>query len=94
MQRITMNVDGTTYPLAQGQEVADIEAAVVGAARNGADVVNVTLYGNRTLDVVVTPGVPITFETEDVPEDSRDDGDLDDPFDVPDLEYDTDPHGK
>lgn len=51
-----------------------------------------TLYGNRTLDVVVTPGVPITFETEEVPDDSRDDGDLDGPFDVPDLEYDPDPH--
>jgi hypothetical protein len=91
VQRITMNVDGTSYALAQGQEVAAIESAVLEAARSGADVVSVVLYGNRALDVVVTPGVPITFESEDVPGDARDDGDLVAPFEVPDLDYDLDP---
>ena len=59
---------------------------MVAADRAGADVVTVTLYGNRALDVVVTPGVAITFEVEDVPYEDRDDGDLDNPFDVPDFE--------
>ncbi|WIB65743.1 hypothetical protein [Curtobacterium sp. MCBD17_040] len=86
MRRVTMNVDGTSYPLAQGQDAATLEAAVVDADRAGADVVRVTLYGNRGLDVVVTPGVPITFEVEDVAEEDRDDGDLSKPFDVPDFD--------
>ncbi|PZE86984.1 hypothetical protein [Curtobacterium sp. MCBD17_032] len=81
-----MTVDGTAHPLAQGQDLHTLEAAVVAADRAGADLVTVTLYGNRSLDVVVTPGVPITFEVEDVPDDDRDDGDLDNPFDVPDFE--------
>jgi hypothetical protein len=88
MQRITMSIDGTSYVLAQGQQVSEIEAAVVDAARDGADVVSVVLYGNRALDVVVTPGVPITFESEEVPSETRDDGDLIAPFEVPDLHYD------
>jgi hypothetical protein len=81
-----MNVDGTTYPLAQGQDLRTLETAVVDADRAGADVVTVTLYGNRSLDVVVTPGVPITFEVEDTPDEDRDDGDLTSPFDVPDFD--------
>lgn len=89
MQRITMNVDGTCYHLAQGQDIATIEAAVVAADREGADIVKVTLYGNRSLDVIATPGVPITFESEEVPDEDRDDGDLQSPFDVPDY-YDFD----
>ncbi|PYY39602.1 hypothetical protein [Curtobacterium sp. MCPF17_046] len=81
-----MTVDGTSHALAQGQDLHALEAAVVAADRAGADVVTVTLYGNRALDVVVTPGVAITFEVEDVPDEDRDDGDLDNPFDVPDFE--------
>jgi hypothetical protein len=92
VQRVTMNVDGTSYPLAQGQEIDTIEAAVVQAARDGADLVTVTLYGNRALDIVVTPGVPITFETEEVPDEARDDGDLSVPFDVPEFDYDLGHH--
>jgi hypothetical protein len=90
VQRITMNVDGTSYALAQGQNASVIESAVVDAARSEADVVSVVLYGNRALDVIVTPGVPITFESEEVPEDPRDNGDVVAPFEVPDLDYDFD----
>ncbi|PZF10002.1 hypothetical protein DEJ25_13590 [Curtobacterium sp. MCPF17_011] len=81
-----MNVDGTAYPLAQGQDLHTLETSVVEADRAGADLVKVTLYGNRSLDVVVTPGVPITFEVDDVADEDRDDGDLSSPFDVPDFD--------
>jgi hypothetical protein len=85
VQRIIMNIDGTTYYLAQGQNIATIEDAIVAADREGGEVVKVTLYGNRNLDVVATPGVPITFEIEEVPDEDRDDGDLESPFDIPDY---------
>jgi len=42
--------------------------------------VRVTLYGNRQLAILVSPGVPITFEMEEVPDEDRDDGDLRNPF--------------
>jgi hypothetical protein len=89
VERITMNVGDTTYYLAQGQDIATIEAAIVAADREGGEVVEVTLYGNRNLDVVATPGVAITFEIEEVADEDRDDGDLESPFDIPDY-YDFD----
>jgi hypothetical protein len=81
MRRVTMQIDRKTYALAQGQDTDAIEQKVVEAARDGADMVTVTLVGNRELDILVSPGVPITFESEDVAEDDRDDGDLAAPFD-------------
>jgi hypothetical protein len=80
MQRITITVSDTPHPLAQGQAIDVIEAAALAAVRSGGDVVRVTLYGNRQLAILVSPGVPITFEVADVPEEPRDDGDLENPF--------------
>jgi hypothetical protein len=85
MERITMRVDGEAHLLAQNQDRETIAEAVVQADRDGAGIVTFTVVGNRTLDVVVTPGVPITFESETVPEDDRDDGDLKAPFEVPEF---------
>jgi hypothetical protein len=80
MKRTTLTIGGIPYLLAQGQSVDSIKDAVVQAARTGADLVTVTVVGNRELDILVTPGVAITFESEDVPADHRDTGDLEAPF--------------
>ncbi|MCS5714919.1 hypothetical protein NVV95_10180 [Herbiconiux sp. CPCC 205716] len=80
MERITITVSDTPHPLAQGQEVQAIQDAALRAVREGGDIVTVTLYGNRELAILVSPGVPITFEVADVPDERRDDGDLDSPF--------------
>jgi hypothetical protein len=80
MKRITMTVSDTQYPLAQGQDVRVIEDAALVAVRAGGDIVKVTLYGNRELAILVSPGVPITFEVADVADEPRDDGDLGSPF--------------
>jgi hypothetical protein len=80
MQRITITVSDTQHPLAQGQSIDTIEAAALEAVRSGGDIVKVTLYGNRELAILVSPGVPITFEVAEVADESRDDGDLDSPF--------------
>jgi hypothetical protein len=81
-----MRVDGTAHLLAQDQDREKIAEKVVQADHEGAGIVTVTIVGNRTLDVVVTPGVPITFESETVPDDDRDDGNLDAPFDMPAID--------
>jgi hypothetical protein len=80
MQRITITVSDTPHPLAQDQSIDVIEAAALDAVRRGGDIVRVTLYGNRQLAILVSPGVPITFEVAEVPDEDRDDGDLDSPF--------------
>ncbi|MFB2600435.1 hypothetical protein ACEXQE_21800 [Herbiconiux sp. P17] len=80
MQRITITVSDTPHPLAQDQDIAHIEAAALDAVRGGGDIVKVTLYGNRELAILVSPGVPITFEVAEVPDENRDDGDLGSPF--------------
>lgn len=87
MERITMHVDGVPHDLAQGQDISQVKEAVVQAAQDGAGMVSsVTLVGNRVLDVLVTPGTPIAFESEAVPEDVRDDDDLGVPFDYPSFD--------
>lgn len=86
MERITMHVDGVPHDLAQGQDISRVKAAVVQAARDGADLVTVTPVGNRVLDVLVTPGNSIAFESVAVLEDVRDDDDPGAPFDYPSFD--------
>ncbi|NII52119.1 hypothetical protein [Frigoribacterium endophyticum] len=81
-----MTVNDTAYLLAQDQDTARIEAESVSAAQGGGAILHVTVVGNRTLDVLVTPGVAVTFETVDVDDDDRDDGDTNAPYDVPDFD--------
>ena len=81
-----MSVNGAPYMLAQGQDPEQIKNDVVAAARDGADFVTVSVFGNRSLDVLVTPGVPITFESETMDFDPHDDGDLDSTFVTTDLD--------
>jgi hypothetical protein len=75
-----MRVDGKPYLLAQGQDVEEVKNAIVQATRSGGDFVTVTEFGNRSLDVLVTVGVPVTLESETVAFDPQDDGDLEAPF--------------
>lgn len=80
MQRITITVSDTPHPLAQNQDITLIQAAALDAVRAGGNIVPVTLYGNRELAILISPGVPITFEVAEVPDEARDDGDLQSPF--------------
>jgi hypothetical protein len=80
VRRITITVSDTPHPLAQDQDITVIQTAALDAVRAGGNIVTVTLYGNRELAILISPGVPITFEVADVPDEERDDGDLDSPF--------------
>jgi hypothetical protein len=80
MQRTTLIVNDTSYPLAQGQEVDAIQAAALEAVHQGGGLIKVTTYGNREVSILVSAGVPLVFESEEVPDESRDDGNLDFPF--------------
>jgi hypothetical protein len=80
VKRHSVSIAGTTHYLAQGHEVDDVKRDVVAAARAGGDLVDFVVYGNAEISVLVTPGVPIVFSSEEVGEDPRDDGDVDQRF--------------
>lgn len=81
MKRTTITVNGATYSLAQNQDLDRIWAEIVAGVRSGGDFVNVVVHGNRELTILVSPGLSLTFDTQDVPDDARDDGDVGYPFD-------------
>jgi hypothetical protein len=81
MRRTLMQVNGHDYALAQNQDLEALKTRVLQAIRDGGDLIPVTLVGNTSLEVLVTLGVPLTFQTTEVDDDDRDDGNLDFPFD-------------
>ena len=81
-----MRVAGVPHTLSQGQDLGQIKEAVVQAARDGAGMVSVTVVGNRALDVLVTQAVRITFESETVADDARDDADPGAPLNYPNFD--------
>lgn len=83
MLRTTINVNGVEYRLAQGRDVDEVKRASVAAVRANGDLVDVVVVGNRLVSILMSPGVPITFESIEVDDDPRDDGDLDSPFTAP-----------
>jgi hypothetical protein len=87
MQRTTLIVNDMSYPLAQGQDTDTIEAAAVEAVQKGGGMITVTAYGNRQVSILVSAGVSLVFESEEVPDERRDDGNLGSPFD-PYSEFD------
>jgi hypothetical protein len=80
MKRTTLRIDGTAYALAQGQNIDAIKRAVVQGVRDGGDLITLTVVGNKELDILVTAGVPVTFESEEIAYDNQDNGDLAAPY--------------
>jgi hypothetical protein len=87
MQRTTIQINGNDYRVAQNQDIDAIKRAAVTAVREGGDFITVTLVGNRELQILVSMGISITVQTEEVPDDDRDDGNLALPFDYPEYEH-------
>lgn len=83
MLRSRIRVANQTFYLAQGHDPEDLKRAVVEAAIAGAGFVSFVEVGNRNVSVLVTAGVSIVVEEEEVLEDLRDDGDVAYPFDPP-----------
>lgn len=81
MERVTINVNGASYPLAQNQDLDRIWSDIVAGVRSGGDFVKVIVHGNRELTILVSPGLSLTFDTQEVPDDARDDGNVGYPFD-------------
>jgi hypothetical protein len=63
MEITRVRFDGSFFFLAIEQDVDDTKAAIVAAVRDGAGFVDFHTVGHGTISLLVTPTVPIRFET-------------------------------
>ena len=91
MRQDTVRIGNDRFVLAQGQDIDQVKAATVAALRADGDLIDLVVYGNKAVSVLISPGVPVVFTSEviDVDDhDARDTGDLRLPFDsITDYEY-------
>jgi hypothetical protein len=84
MQRHSLTISGYRYWLAQNGDTDALKQAAIEAVRDGGGVIDFVAVGNKTISALVSSGVPVIFEIEEVDVDERDTGDVNHPFD----EYD------
>jgi hypothetical protein len=84
IRRNTVRVGDESFVLAQGHSIDDVKAATVAALRANGNLVDLVVYGNKEVSVLISPGVPVVFTSEPIANDrdSRDTGDVDFPFDT------------
>ena len=54
--------DSQTFILDPAQDVEDTKRAIVAAARDGSDFVDVQTIGHGTISLLITPNLPVRFE--------------------------------
>lgn len=91
MRQDTVRIGNDRFVLAQGHSIDEVKAATVAAMRANGDLVDLVVYGNKEISVLVSPGVSVVFTSELIDaddEDHRDNGDVENSFDtIADLEY-------
>lgn len=91
MRRDTVKIGDDRFVLAQGHSIDDVKTAMVAAIRANGDLVDLVVYGNREVSVLLTPGVSVVFTSEIIAIDEldpRDSGDVELPFPtITDFEY-------
>jgi hypothetical protein len=85
MIRTTVTIEGKTYGLSQGTDVDELKQSATRATQAGGGLVDFVIVGNRQVSVLISTGVPVIFEEVVVPDDVRDTGDLQQPWD--DIDY-------
>lgn len=80
MVRTELSADGSSYYLAQGQDVDELMQRIEDAAGSGGRFVRFTVVGNRTVNLLVTPATRAVVSVETVQYDARDDGDEGAPY--------------
>ena len=80
MVRTEVSVNGTSFFLAQGQDVDELKQRVESAAGSGGRFVDFTVVGNRSVSVLITGAAQVVFSVETVQYDDRDTGDEDRPY--------------
>lgn len=85
MERTSVHIAERTYALAQNVDLPALRAGMEAAVQAGGLFVDLVVLGNRTVSVLVTPGVMIVLDQETVENDDRDTGDVLSPFDELEL---------
>lgn len=80
MVQTEVTFDGTSFLLAQDQDVRALRRDVEAATRTSGTFVDFVVVGNREVSVLVTPQSRVSISTAAVAYDGRDTGDLDFPF--------------
>ena len=69
MQIHKVHIDGQTFILTAGQDISALKSRIIDALRGGAGFVEFETVGRGTVAVLVTPNLPVRFETIDRTED-------------------------
>jgi hypothetical protein len=89
MKVTKVRFDGQTFLLDPSQEVEDSKRSIVAAVRDGADFVDFVTIGHGTISLLVTPNVPVRFETIDRTKAELNKLEADPPpLDMPTMEWD------
>ena len=85
MRRTVLSIDGRRFLLSLELDTEALEKRLVQAVRDHGDMVSFTVAGEREVCVLVSPGVAVILEHEDVPAEDPDAEDA--PFHYDDVEY-------
>lgn len=85
MRRTTLSIDGRRFLLAVALDTEELEKHLVAAVRNRGEMVSFTVVGDREVCVLVSPGVAVILEHEDVPLEDTDAEDA--PTHYDDVQY-------
>ncbi|AKV87012.1 hypothetical protein SOM10_07805 [Microbacterium sp. CFBP9023] len=72
--------DGSSYLLAQDQNIDDLRERIESATKTAGTFVDMVVVGNRAVSVLITPTTQVTISVATVAYDPRDTGDVDFPY--------------
>ena len=84
MRRTILSIDGRRFLLSLALDTEELEKRLVQAVRDHGDMVSFTVAGDREVCVLVSPGVAVILEHEDVPTEEYE---PDDALQYDDVEY-------
>jgi hypothetical protein len=84
-RRTSLSIDGRRFLLALSFDTEELEKKLVEAVRERGGMVSFTVAGDREVCVLISPGVAVILEHEDVPVDEFDPDDASVQYD--DVEY-------
>ncbi|SMH44824.1 hypothetical protein SAMN06295885_2445 [Rathayibacter oskolensis] len=85
MKRTSLSIDGRRFLLAVDLDTEALEKRLIEAVRSHGDLVCFAVAGDREVCVLVSPGVAVILEHEEVPVEDPDEDDA--PFHYDDVEY-------
>jgi len=75
MRRTTLTIDGHSDVLAHSTHMGLLKSSVEDAVRDGGRFVDLTVAGNVSVSVLISPGVAVHLSTHEVEDDDPDAGD-------------------